>query len=88
MTHKSFRQILSWSENYTRENIEKFLDDSFECPVLEQLFELWKDGNQREMFEQIKTMNQFKFDLQKDPPMRKPDDWDLPRRKENQNFVN
>ena len=85
MTHESFKQILTFCENYNKEQVGKFLDDSFECPVLEQWFELWKQGKQRDIFEQIKEMNGLRENTTKNDPERIPKDFDLPRKKENRN---
>ena len=88
MTHESFKQILDWSDNYTEEQICKFLDDSFDCPVLEQWFELWRQGKQREIFNQITSMNELRANTTRNDPERIPEDRNLPRKKKNQNFVN
>ena len=88
MTHESFKQILSFSDSYTKEQVGRFLDDDFECTVLEQWFALWQQGKQREIFEQIKEMNELRENITKNDPERIPKDFDLPRKKGNQNFVN
>ena len=88
MTHESFKQILSWSDNYAKEQVCKFLDNSFDCYVLESWFVLWQQGKQRQIFEQINSMNDLRANTAKNDVERRPTDWNLPRKKENQNIVN
>jgi len=88
MTHESFKQILSWSDNYTKEQVCKFLDNSFDYHVLESWFILWQQGKQRQIFEQINSMNDLRANTAKNDVERRPKDRNLPRKKENQNIVN
>ena len=86
MTHESFKQILSWSDTYTREDVCKFLDNSFECPVLEQWFALWQKGKQRQIFDEIKSMNLLRANTNKNSPEMVPLDYEKPRDASNDNF--
>jgi hypothetical protein len=86
MTHESFKQIMTFSDTYTKEDICNFLDGNFEDAVLNQWFDLWKDGKQRQIFDEIKSMNQLKENISKNDVERKPVDFDKPRGKQNKNL--
>ncbi|GEM_PF-3608115 len=87
MTHEIFKQIMTFSDTYSTEQVNKFLDNSFECPVLESLFEIWKTGNQREVFNQIKELNKMVAEIKRNDIFNVvPKDANLPRIKENNNF--
>ena len=87
MTHEIFKQILTWCEEFTKEDIEKFLDGIIDDPKLLVLFNLWKQGKQREVFDKIKTMNQTHFDKRKaDVGGKIPPDASLSRKTSNKNW--
>ena len=87
MTHEIFKQIMTFSETYSTEQVNKFLDDSFECPVLLNLFDTWKTGNQRKVFDEIKKLNEMLVEIKKNDNSsnRIPKDANLPRTKDNKN---
>ncbi len=86
MTHESFKQILSWSDRYTKEQVCSFLDGAIEDALLESWFVMWQKGHQRQMFNQIHVKNRTRAEQQKNQPETIPRDFDKPRGQSNDNL--
>ena len=87
MTHKVFKQILTWCNEFSRDEVYQFLDGKNDNPVLLKLFNLWKAGRQRKVFDEIELMN-ASYDKKRadDVGGEIPPDANLARRSENKNF--
>lgn len=57
MTHEIFSQIASWLDDFDSMKCAEFLDGNDDSIIYNQLFDLYKVGKQREMFELIKDYN-------------------------------
>lgn len=92
MTHESFKDIVSFYEVYDADKINKFLDSEIEDELLSRWFKQWQSGNFRPIFDEIEFLNETYFATRSNRELpeiafTKPKDADMPRKKENGNFV-
>lgn len=87
MTHRIFKQIATWLDDVDDIEITSFLDGETENKILSELFDLYRLGFQREMFQHIDTYNAERNSKNfLDEGNIKRIDADLPRGKQNNNM--
>ena len=88
MTHESFKDIVTFYEEITLEQVSKFLDGetvSHEI-LLEKWFDIWKTGKFRAIFDEIKELNKTYFESRRnDTSFSIPTDAEKPRDSANKN---
>ena len=87
MTHESFKQILTWCDGFTTQQVNQFLDDLLESDVLDGFFTLWTQGKQRELFDLINSMNETLENTARNETDDIPIDANMPRTQQNENSI-
>lgn len=91
MTHKDFFAVVSYWDGIDKEEILRFLDGEIVSNeiLLVKWFALWKQGNNRPIFDEIAILNAEFLSVRKtDTTKVKPQDHDMPRIPANDNLNN
>lgn len=95
MTHEDFKNILSSYTVFPKETVEKFLDGMIEDETLQTLFDQWKTGDNRPIWEMLDFLQQqiyisrekLRVDKTSTLGIIRPKDHNLPRKGDNKNWI-